>query len=204
MTAWQHARRKHANLRLIRDRHPPFRRAVAADVATALRCRGEGQGSGRPLDTVLEALRLMWTSDAFAALVAYRARAALQRRGVPVLPRLLHHVSMTLAQVCIGDPVLIHPGVYVPHGQIVVDGFTEVRSQSRLLPWTTLGLKEGNLIGPTIGEGVVIGTGARVLGPVHVGDGARVGANAVVVRDVPSGAVAVGVPAVVRSSSPAG
>ena len=137
----------------------------------------------------------MWTSDAFAAMVAYRARASLQRRGVPVLPRLLHHFSMAKAQVCIGDPVRVAPGVYVPHGQIVVDGFTEIGSGTRLLPWTTLGLRAGNLIGPTVGAGTLVGSGARVIGPVTVGAGARVGANAVVVTDVPPGRTAVGVPA---------
>jgi serine O-acetyltransferase len=51
---------------------------------------------------------------------------------------------------------------------------------------------------PTIGNNVVIGAGARVLGPIYVGDGAQIGANSVVVKDVPAGAVATGVPALVR------
>lgn len=191
----QNVRRKRANLRKIRDRHPRFTSAVRADVEISLRYRGEHPTTGSSADVVAQAVRLMWTSDAFAALVMYRARSAMQRHGIPVVPKLLHHLSMATSQVCIGDPVLIHPGVYIPHGQIVVDGFTEVRSGARLLPWTTLGLKAGNLVGPTVGEGVVIGTGARVIGPVHVGDGARVGANAVVVKDVAPGLTVMGVPA---------
>jgi serine O-acetyltransferase len=198
MGVWQHARRSHANLRRIRDRHPRFTTAVAADVAVTLRCRGEEPGTGRPLDTTLHAVRLIWSSDAFAAMVLYRAKAAMQRRGIPVLPRLCHHLAMATAQVCIGDPVLVHPGVYVPHGQVVIDGFTEVGRGVRLLPWTTLGLKEGGVIGPTIGSNSEIGTGARVLGPVTIGSGVRIGAGAVVVRDVPDGHVAVGVPATSR------
>ena len=51
------------------------------------------------------------------------------------------------------------------------------------------------LQGPTIGRGVFVGTGARVLGPIQLGDGAQIGANAVVVKDVPAGAVVVGIPA---------
>ncbi|MEL6577883.1 MAG: hypothetical protein AAFQ81_18530, partial [Pseudomonadota bacterium] len=62
-------------------------------------------------------------------------------------------------------------------------------------PFVTIGLMEGNLQGPTIGAGVVIGTGAKLLGPITVGDGARIGANAVVIEDVPAGATVVGVPA---------
>jgi serine O-acetyltransferase len=202
MGVWQHARRSHANLRKIRDRHPRFTDAVAEDVAATLRCRGEEEGTGAPLDTALHALRLMWSSDAFAAMVLYRAKAAMQRRGVPVLPRLCHHLSMALAQVCIGDPVLVHPGVYVPHGQIVLDGFTEIGPGVRLLPWVTIGLKEGSVVGPTIGSNSEIGTGAKVLGPVRVGSGSRVGAGAVVVHDVPDGSVAVGVPAASRPRQP--
>jgi serine O-acetyltransferase len=64
----------------------------------------------------------------------------------------------------------------------------------------TIGLVEGDFRGPTIGRGVRIGTGAKVIGPVSVGDGAKVGANAVVMIDVPSGASAVGVPARVVGS----
>lgn len=196
-------RRRRANARAIRDRHPRFAEAVGADVRLALQCRGESQPDGR-VDASLQAVRLMWSSDAFAALVAYRAKAAMQRRAVPVLPRLVHHWAMRHAQVCIGDPVLIRPGVYVPHGQVVIDGFTEVGSGSRLLPWITLGLKPGSVVGPTVGRNVVVGSGARVLGPVTVGDDAKIGANAVVLRDVPAGTTAVGVPATRIAGSPAG
>lgn len=168
---------------------------MKADVAMTLASRGEFPLDNGRSDLALEAVRLMWSSDAFFAMSLYRAKADLQRRGVPFLPRLLHHAAMAVGQVCIGDPALIHPGVYVPHGQIVVDGFTEVGSGSRLLPWTTVGLKSGNLIGPTLGENVLLGTGARILGPVTVGDGAQVGANAVVTADVPSKQIVIGVPA---------
>lgn len=198
---WDNIRRKRRNLSLIRDRHPSFRTAVAADLELALECRGEGPVDSKS-DSYLQAVRLMWSSDAFAALVAYRAKAAMQRRGVPVLPRVAHHWAMRHAQVCIGDPVLIHPGVYIPHGQVVIDGFTEVGSGSRLLPWITLGLRPGSVVGPTVGQRVVVGSGARLLGPVMVGDDVRVGANAVVVKDVPAGETAVGVPAQFGTKGP--
>jgi serine O-acetyltransferase len=64
-----------------------------------------------------------------------------------------------------------------------------------LFPWVTLGLIGPELTGPTIGPRAQIGSGARVLGNVHVGADARVGANAVVLQDVPDGATAVGIPA---------
>ncbi len=61
-------------------------------------------------------------------------------------------------------------------------------------PFVTIGLKEGQLEGPTIGRNVMIGTGAKVLGPITVGQKAKIGANAVVVKDVPDEATVIGVP----------
>ena len=65
----------------------------------------------------------------------------------------------------------------------------------QIAPWVTIGLVEGNIPGPTIGENVVIGTGAKVIGPIIVGRDARIGANAVVVHDVPPTYDGGGVPA---------
>jgi serine O-acetyltransferase len=102
---------------------------------------------------------------------------------------------MMVAQVSIGDPVVVHPGVYVVHGQVVIDGLVEVGSGTVIFPWVTVGLRAGNVRGATIEEGVSIGTGAKIIGPVRVGAGARIGANAVVIADVEANATAVGLPA---------
>lgn len=181
----------------IRRQHPPFLRAVVADTRVTLRMRAEHVPAGR-LGLALQVVRLSFVSDAAFAMVAYRARAALRRRRIPLLPPILHRLSMMTAQVCIGDPVVVEPGVYVAHGQIVVDGISRVRSGAVLFPWVTIGLIAGEFVGPTIGKDVHVGTGAKVLGPVKVAHGARVGANAVVLTNVPTGAVAVGVPARIR------
>ena len=119
----------------------------------------------------------------------------MQRRGIPILPRIAHRLSMVLAQVSIGDPVLIQPGVYVVHGQIVIDGIVEIGPGAVIAPWVTIGLRAGSFEGAVIDRDVSIGTGAKVLGPVKIGAGARVGANAVVVDDVETGATVVGSPA---------
>ncbi len=179
----------------LRARHPGFRESVLEDARVSALHRGEPFPQGSPSATLLGLLRLCRDSDAFGAQVAYRAKASLQRRGRPILGRVAHRLAMMLAQVSIGDPVLIRPGVYVVHGGIVIDGITEVGSGTVIAPWVTIGLKAGNLQGPTIGSGVQIGTGAKILGPIRVGDGAVIGANAVVVSDVPAGARVVGVPA---------
>jgi serine O-acetyltransferase len=81
----------------------------------------------------------------------------------------------------------------------VIDGFTEIGPNALIAPFVTVGLRHGRYEGPVIGAGVSIGTGARVLGHVHVGDRAQIGANAVVLEDVPPGATVVGVPARVQA-----
>jgi serine O-acetyltransferase len=180
----------------VQAKHPPFVEAVVGDARTSLAHRMERHALKPGLDTLLQVLRLMWASDAFAAQVAYRAKARLQARGVPVLPQLLHRISMMVAQISIGDPVLMHPGVYMPHGQVVIDGFVEIHSGVTIRPWVTIGLKEGVLHGAVIKGGTKIGTGAKILGPVQIGPHALIGANAVVVKDVPPHTTVAGVPAV--------
>ncbi len=97
--------------------------------------------------------------------------------------------------MCIGRTVVVHPGVCLGHGQVVVDGFVEVHSGVVILPGVTIGLRKGNPRGPTIGRDVCIGAGAKVLWPITLHRGARIGANAVVIDDVPARATVVGVPA---------
>ncbi len=188
----------------VKQRHahsPALKAAVAADVHTTLQYRGEGRAHLSRTELLAETVRLSWVSDAFLAQLLYRGRVAALRRGIPVVPRLCHFGSMALSQVCIGDPVVIGGGLYLPHGQVVVDGITQVGSNVILFPWTTLGLRAGNFNGPQVEDGVHVGTGAKVVGPVRVGRGASIGANAVVVGDVPHGSTVVGVPA--RPTSPA-
>ena len=184
--------------RLMRElaaRHPSLREALRADAEMTALHRGERHEFGTALDAAGQMLRLAWVSDAFAAQALYRVKAALQRRGVPVLPRLAHRLAMMLSQVSIGDPVLVHPGVYIVHGQIVIDGLVEVGSGAVISPWVTIGLRAGDVRGATLERDVSIGTGAKIVGPVRIGAGARIGANAVVVDDVGAGETVVGAPA---------
>ncbi len=179
----------------LRARHPGFREAVIADASVTAGFRGERSEFRGTGDAVVQAIRLAWVSDAFLAQVFYRAKAALQRRGVPLIPVICHKLAMVTAQVSIGNPVVMEPGVYIIHGQVVLDGMTTVGHGSAIAPWVTLGLRAGHMVGPTVGRSVSIGTGAKVIGEVTIGDGAVVGANSVVVRDVPPGATVAGAPA---------
>lgn len=179
----------------IRARHPRLRQALAADIEATARYRGERHEFRSVLDLAVQGVRLAVVSDAFLAQAAYRVKARLQALGVPLLPRLVHRLAMTLAQVSIGDPVVVHPGVYIVHGQVVIDGLVEIHPDVTIFPFVTIGLRSGDVRGATVERGVSIGTGAKLIGPVHVGAGARIGANAVVLADVPAGATVVGAPA---------
>jgi serine O-acetyltransferase len=181
--------------RALRARHPRFWVALREDARVTALHRGERHEFRSTPDALGQVLRLAWVSDAFLAQALYRAKARLQALAVPVLPRLLHKLAMASAQVSIGDPVVVAPGIYIVHGHVVADGLVQINSGVVISPFVTIGLRAGDVSGPTIERYASIGTGAKVIGPVRIGEGARVGAGAVVVEDVPAGATAVGVPA---------
>ena len=181
--------------RALRARHPRLREALVADARITARLRGERHEFRSRADAAAQMARLAWSSDAFLAQALYRVKARLQARRVPLLPRLAHRLAMATAQVSIGDPVVVAPGVYLLHGQVVIDGLVEIGEGAVIAPFVTIGLRAGDVAGATIEPGVSIGTGAKVIGPVRIGAGATIGANAVVVDDVPPGATVVGAPA---------
>jgi serine O-acetyltransferase len=184
-----------AGLREIRSRHPRFLEALLADARLAAAFRGDRYEFRSRLDGVLQALRLMLKTDAFLALAAYRAKARLQALGIPVLPAIAHRLAMVSAQLAIADTVVVHPGVFIPNGQVVVYGVAEIQTAVILLPWVTVGPIAGGFTGPRIGPGAQIATGAKVMGDIEVGANARIGVNAVVLSDVPPNTTVVGMPA---------
>lgn len=179
----------------ILNAHPGFFVAVAEDARATLKFCSEPHKFTNRWIFIYHILRLMWVSDAFLAQVAYRGKARLQYYRVPLLPTLLHKFAMMHSQVCIGNPVIIEPGVYFPHGQVVIDGVTQIESNVVIFPWVTIGLKASNFHGPIIRQGAHIGTGAKVLGEIEIGSNARIGANAVVVKNVSNAETVVGIPA---------
>ena len=133
------------------------------------------------------------------ALVWHRvATNPLWRAGLRWLARWLAHLSRWLTGIEIHPGATIGRRVFIDHGMGIVVGETAVIGDDcTLYHGVTLGGTSWNKgkRHPTLARGVVIGAGAKVLGPVLVGDGAKIGSNAVVVRDVPPGATAVGIPA---------
>jgi serine O-acetyltransferase len=179
----------------VRLRHPRAVEAILADARTTAAYRGERFEFRSTSDGLVQAARLALVTDSFFALCCYRIKARCQTHQLPVLPELFHRLAMMTGQICIGSPVVVRPGVYIPHGQVVVDGITEVGPGVVLSPFVTIGLLADQPKGPNIGRRVRIGTGAKVIGPIEVGDEAVVGANAVVIDDVPAKATVVGAPA---------
>jgi serine O-acetyltransferase len=171
------------------------REALVADARVTALYRGERHEFRSSLDTALQIARLALVSDAFLAQALYRIKARLQALRVPLLPRLAHRLAIIWAQVSIGDPVIVAPGVYIMHGQVVVDGLVEIATGVTIAPYVTIGLRAGDVRGAKIEAGASIGTGAKIIGPVTIGARAIVGANAVVVDDVPAGATVAGAPA---------
>ncbi len=182
-------------MRELHQRHPGLKQAVLGDILANQEPDGLRELPPTKLGIVVEALRLVGDTDAFGALVCYRLKTECQKRGIPVLPRVFHRIAIAWAQVCIGDPVVVHPGLRLPHGQVVIDGFVEIHPGAKIRPFVTIGLREGVFEGPTIHRDVAVGTGAKIIGPVTIGEAAVIGANAVVVDDVPARGVVAGVPA---------
>jgi serine O-acetyltransferase len=187
----------------IRNAHPPFANAVLADAQVAAGRRDERSEFRNKADAVIQVIRLAIVTDSFFGQICYRAKARCQTHRIPLLPRILHLMAVRNGGICIGDPVVMHPGVHIPHGHVVVNGGVEIGAGVVLAPFTTLGRVSNAAGGPRIGPFASIGTGAKVLGPVKIGARAKVGANAVVLSDVPAGATAVGAPARIVGSDEA-
>jgi serine O-acetyltransferase len=154
----------------------------------------------------LEAWRARWGDDAGSALgMLFRfpgVRATLlhriahwgQRRGVRGLPMLLMQLNVWLHGIEIMPHVPVGPGLYMAHTVGSIINAQSIGSNVELQGGVTIGMRNEHRF-PVIEDDALIGTGARILGEVHVGRGARIGANAVVLEDVEAGRTAVGVPA---------
>jgi serine O-acetyltransferase len=187
--------------RQLRARRPSLRKAVREDARAFLAYRFETAGPGR-LAAAFQLVRLAWKSDAFLAVLLYRIRVWLEGVGFPILPTLIRRICIVFFDVSIGDYLVLGEGVFVPHGYLVIDGPVTIGRRCVLCPWVTVGLTPGTFEAPELGDGVFVGTGAKILGPVKIGDGAVIGAGSVVLKDVPAHTTVAGVPArVVRCHS---
>jgi serine O-acetyltransferase len=131
------------------------------------------------------------------ALLAHRVSHALHHAGVPLLPRLLATATRATTNIEIHPAARIGDALFIDHGTGVVVGETaEIGDNVTLYQGVTLG-GTGFATGkrhPTVEDNVTIGSGAKLLGPITVGHGAKIGANSVVITDVPPNATVVGNP----------
>jgi serine O-acetyltransferase len=131
------------------------------------------------------------------ALLAYRVAHALKLAGVPVAPRLISMLTRTFTGIEIHPAARIGQGLFIDHGAGVVIGETaDIGNDVTLYQGVTLG-GTGFATGkrhPTVQDNVTIGSGAKLLGPITIGHGAKIGANSVVITDVPANSTVVGNP----------
>ncbi len=143
------------------------------------------------------ALEVIFTYPGFHARQLHRLAHALHRAGLPFLPRLISHLNRFLTGIEIHPGAQIGEGLFIDHGMGVVIGETaEIGDDCHLTQGVTLGgtSNRREKRHPTLGNGVVVGAGAKLLGAITVGDHARIGAGSVVVTNVPAYATVVGVP----------
>jgi len=131
------------------------------------------------------------------AVLVHRLSHRLWRMGLKWLARMFSHLARWLTGIEIHPGATIGRRFFIDHGMGVVVGETAVIGDDcTLYHGVTLGGTSWNKgkRHPTLGDNVVVGAGAKVLGPINIGNGARIGSNAVVVKDVPDGATVVGIP----------
>jgi serine O-acetyltransferase len=144
------------------------------------------------------------TYPGFHALLLHRLAHRVWGMGFKWLGRFISHITRWLTGIEIHPGATIGRRVFIDHGMGVVIGETaEIGDDCTLYHGVTLGGTSWNKgkRHPTLMQGVVVGAGAKILGPITLGKGARVGSNAVVVKDVPDGATAVGIPARILEDS---
>jgi serine O-acetyltransferase len=134
------------------------------------------------------------------ALGFHRAAHWLYRGELFFLARFLNHLARLLTAIDIHPGATIGRNFFIDHGFVVIGETTEIGDNVTIYQGATLGgtnptSGQGGKRHPTIGDNVIISLGAAILGPIYVGANSRIGANAVVTKDVPEGATMVGIPA---------
>ncbi len=142
-------------------------------------------------------LEILLAYPGFHARQSHRLAHTLFRRRVPVLPRLISHLSRFITGIEIHPGAEIGEGLFIDHGMGVVIGETsDIGDNVTLYQGVTLGgtSLQRTKRHPTLGNNVVVGVGAKLIGNITIGEGAKIGAGSVVITSVPAHATVVGVP----------
>lgn len=166
-----------------------FIKEIRQDIAAAQARDPASQGLGR--------LEVLATYNGVHAILWHRVAHRLDRAGVPLLPRMISYGSRIFTGVEIHPRARIGENFFIDHGSGVVIGETaEIGDNVTLYQGVTLGgtgLEPGKRH-PTVEDNVTVGSGAKLLGPIRIGHGAKIGANSVVIHDVPPNSTVVGNP----------
>jgi serine O-acetyltransferase len=172
---------------------PSTLRRIAGEIRRDVRAAQERD----PAAAGVSAAEILVAWPGVHAILAHRVAHALRSAGVPLLPRWIAYVVRALTGVEIHPAARIGRGLFIDHGMGVVIGETaEVGDDVTVYQGVTLG-GTGFACGkrhPTVEDNVTIGSGAKLLGPITIGHGAKIGANAVVIHDVPPNSTVVGNP----------
>jgi serine O-acetyltransferase len=170
---------------------------VIRRTAAEIRRDVEAAHNRDPAATGVGTFEILATWPGVQALLAHRVAHALYDAGLPLLPRAIATMARTLTGIEIHPAAQVGPGLFIDHGMGVVIGETaEIGADVTLYQGVTLG-GTGFATGkrhPTVEDNVTIGSGAKLLGPIVVGHGSKIGANTVVIHDVPPNSTVVGNP----------
>src|SRR3954470_11276417 len=168
-------------------------RRIAGEVRRDVRAAYERD----PAATNVSATEILASWPGVHALLSHRVAHALDAAGVPIAPRVMSYFSRSLTGIEIHPAATIADGLFIDHGMGVVIGETaQVGENVTIYQGVTLG-GTGFATGkrhPTVECNVTIGSGAKLLGPITIGHGAKIGANAVVIHNVPPNSTVVGNP----------
>jgi serine O-acetyltransferase len=168
--------------------------SLANDAIELSRLSEKTRGQGdKP--TVREVARQVLTTDSFQLLALWRIRERARELHIPGVNHLLRRAMSAVYGLEVGNAVTLGYGVDFVHPVgVVIGGDAKVGNRVKFMGGNTVGTAKENGH-PVIEDDVIVGAGARILGPVHIGARAVIGANAVVVEDVPADTIVVGIPA---------
>ncbi len=177
--------------------HRPVRGSLVARLVADVREVVAAARDRDPAADNVPTAAILATWPGVQAILVYRLAHRLYLRRLPLLPYLVSYISRSVTGVEIHPGARIGDGIFIDHGSGVVIGETsEIGRNVTLYQGVTLG-GTGFACGkrhPTVGDNVTIGSGAKLLGPLSVGENAKIGANTVVIEDVPANSTVVGNP----------
>ena len=177
-------------------------RSVVADafeLARSMRRKGNDTAKDVPTPPLSEAVKVALSQDGYKVLLTTRLRESARRWHIPGANHALRLATSIVYGIEIGNEIELGDGVNFAHTLgTVIGGTSKVGARVKFMGNNTVGTAKDNGC-PVIEDDVVVGCGARILGPIRIGKGAFIGANAVVLSDVPAGAVVSGIPAKIHT-----